>query len=150
RLFPGAGPSFFSARGGGKDMVRGLDTSDFPVDSVGWDDARVFCDKLSGLTQEQRAGRCYRLPTSAEREDAARAGNSAAYCFGDDPAQLDKYAWFKLNSGGRTWPVRSREPNAWGLYDMHGLVREWCADKVGTGGVERLLRGGSWKQDAEQ
>src|SRR5262249_21306741 len=85
RPFRGAGPSVFSARGGGKDVVRGLATSDFPVDSVGWDDARVFCDKLSGLTQEQRAGRCYRLPTSAEREYAARAGNSAAYCFGDDP-----------------------------------------------------------------
>jgi len=94
-----------------------------PVANVSWKDAVTFCEWLS-----KREGRSYRLPTEAEWEYACRAGAASAYCFGDDVKRLSEFAWFKENSGYRTHPVAKLKPNAWGLYDMHGNVWEWCAD----------------------
>jgi formylglycine-generating enzyme required for sulfatase activity len=99
-----------------------------PVDSVSWDESQGFCTELSGLARELTAGRRYRLPTQAEWEYACRAGSTTEYSFGDSEALLGKYAWYAGNSGRTTHPVGQKLPNAWGLYDMHGNVCEWCHD----------------------
>ncbi|MFO0165998.1 MAG: SUMF1/EgtB/PvdO family nonheme iron enzyme [Microcystis sp.] len=95
-----------------------------PVKSVSKDDAEVFCKQLSKLT-----GKNYRLPTEAEWEYACRAGTETRFSFGDDESQLGDYAWFIDNSDNVTHPVGQKRPNLWGIYDMHGNVWEWCADK---------------------
>jgi formylglycine-generating enzyme required for sulfatase activity len=153
----GKSPSYFSADGGGEEKVRGLDTSRFPVETVSWHEAVEFCRLLSELPEEKRAGRVYRLPTEAEWEYAARAGKATRFHFGDDPDErlLGDYAWYGGNSGGRTHPVKEKRPNPWELYDMGGLLWEWCADgkrqyeigfirdPVGPEISARVLRGGS-------
>ncbi len=130
-----------------------------PVETVSWEDAQVFLQRL----QEREKGKAYRLPTEAEWEYAARAGSTGAYCFGDDVSQLKEYAWYEANAGGTTHPVGQRKPNAWGLYDMHGNVWEWChdgrrtytsasvSDPLGptTKDAHRVLRGGNWYVDAQ-
>jgi len=124
-----------------------------PVVRVSWDDATAFCKALSS-----RTGRTVRLPTEAEWEYACRAGSTTRFHFGDDVnhTSLGDYAWYDANSGESTHPVGRKKPNAWGLYDMHGNVHEWCSDKYGdyrnakqidptgpaSGGV-RVFRGGS-------
>jgi hypothetical protein len=116
-----------------------------PVETVSWDDAVAFCLKLSALPAEKAARRVYRLPTEAEWEYACRAGTTTEYSFGDDERQLVDYAWFDDNSGARNHPVGQKKPNGFGLYDMHGNVREWCSDAyAGYGGRTMVLRGGSW------
>jgi formylglycine-generating enzyme required for sulfatase activity len=122
-----------------------------PVDGVSWNDATEFCKRLS-----QKTHQTVRLPTDAEWECACRAGVQTAYSFGDDPSALGDYAWNYSNSGGTTHPVGQKKPNAWGLYDMHGNVWEWCADWFGVDpkgpatdppgpatGTLRVQRGGS-------
>ncbi len=94
-----------------------------PVDSVIWDDAISFCDKLSQL-----GDLTFRLPTEAEWEYACRAGSQTAYHFGDLETDLVYYAWYSRNSGGKPHPVGMKLPNAWGLHDMHGNAWEWCND----------------------
>jgi formylglycine-generating enzyme required for sulfatase activity len=128
--------------------------SDRPVDNVSWDMATLFCAKLTEL--ERAAGRLppdygYALPTEAQWEYAARAGTTGKYA-----GPIDDMAWHLGNSGGTTQPVARKKPNAWGLYDMHGNVVEWCADWYAgypggavadpagpAGGVYRVNRGGA-------
>ena len=128
-----------------------------PVERVTWDEADAFCRRLSAMT-----GKAYRLPTEAEWEYACRAGATGRWCFGDEERDLRRYAWFEDNGLKRTHPVGQLEPNAWGLYDMHGNVWEWCSDWYAadlyaasaataatdpTGprtGRDRVMRGGSY------
>jgi formylglycine-generating enzyme required for sulfatase activity len=118
-------------------QVMGTDPSEFkgadrPVETVSWQDVTKFCRWLSDLPEERAADRVYRLPTEAEWEYACRAGSTTAYSFGDDPQQLGDHGWFGSNSGSETHPVGQKQPNAWGLYDMHGNVNDW---------FQRLVRG---------
>jgi formylglycine-generating enzyme required for sulfatase activity len=165
----GANPSFFqgeaalhqSGRTIEEEELSPADSSNHPVDNVSWEHAVEFCRKLSELPEEKKAGRVYRLPTEAEWEYACRAGSQTAFHFGDDPGSLGDYGWFKGNSGNQTHPVGQKKPNAWGLYDMHGNVSEWCNDWYGAyprgavtdpcgpkKGGDRVLRGGNWSIDA--
>ncbi|MCX7048138.1 MAG: formylglycine-generating enzyme family protein [Candidatus Sumerlaeota bacterium] len=131
--------------------------ADKPVENVSWNDAMEFCKKLS-----EKIGKTYTLPTEAQWEYACRAGSSGKYCFGDSESQLGDYAWYSGNSNQQTQPVKQKKPNAWGLYDMHGNVWEWCADwykdsydsgnqhnpQGPSSGQYRVLRGGSWNLNA--
>jgi formylglycine-generating enzyme required for sulfatase activity len=149
----GTNPSYFQKR-----VIRKSDSSMYPVEQVSWDDAVEFCKKLSDLPEEKAAGRVYRLPTEAQWEYACRAGSKSAYSFGASLKSLGDYAWFERNSDEHTHPVGEKKPNAWGLYDMHGNVWEWCSDWYGdypkvavsdpTGpiaGELRIQRGGCWR-----
>jgi len=143
--------------------------ADRPVENVNLEDCVEFC-KL--LTQKERSqgklpeGAEYRLPTEAEWEYACRAGAKTKYCFGDSETELGEYAWYSENSG-RPHPVGTKKANAWGLFDIHGNVWEWCGDAYGsysageaedpTGGApsmewgpgrNRIFRGGSWGSNA--
>jgi formylglycine-generating enzyme required for sulfatase activity len=138
-------------------VVKKVDSANHPVENVSWEDAVAFCKKLSELPEERAAGRVYRLPTEAEWEHACRAGSTTSYTFGEDRQELGEYAWLSSNAGSRTHPVVEKKPNAWGLYDMHGNVWEWCSDWYGpypdvpttdpvgpSTGSFRVYRGGSW------
>jgi formylglycine-generating enzyme required for sulfatase activity len=135
-----------------------------PVENVSWEESIRFCEALSAMEEEKKAGRVYRLPTEAEWEYACRAGQDTRFTFGDDPLKLPEFAWFKGNAdGSQSYPVKQKRPNAWGLYDLHGNVYEWCSDwyiaKVSTDAVkdpsgpangnERVMRGGSFREDVK-
>ncbi len=164
-------PSYFSAEGGGKEKVTGLDTGDFPVETVSWEDAVEFCKRLSALAAEQKAERVYHLPTEAEWEYTCRGGpvSSTPFHFGNSlsSAQANfngEYPYGGAAKGrylGRTEKVGSYPANRFGLYDMHGNTWEWCADWYDkdyyrNSPIEdpqgpksssescRVLRGGSW------
>lgn len=136
--------------------------SDRPVESVSWNMAMEFCHRLT--EQERVAGRLpegyeYTLPTEAQWEYACRAGTT-----GPHAGDLLAMAWHEPNNQGCTQPVAQREPNAWGFYDMHGNVYEWCRDRFASypGGAvvdyravedgptdrPRILRGGAWGSGA--
>ena len=138
----------------GEDDVK--QGSDYPATYVSHDDAVEFCQQLSA-----RENATYRLPTEAEWEYACRARSSATYSFSDTADQLEQYAWFAENARevGEQYAHRvgQKLPNAFGLYDMHGNVFEWCSDwseKYANGeltdptgpveGLARVVRGGSW------
>ncbi len=118
--------------------------------------------------RSEETGRVYRLPTEAEWEYACRSGTTTRYYFGDDSADLGDYAWYRGNTEGmgegRTHRVGEKRPNAWGLYDMHGNVLEWCSDWYGSdyyanspledptgpeSGSQRVARGGRWRSTAK-
>ena len=166
--------------------VMGENPSDFignnlPVETVSWYDAVKFCNRLS-----DKAGleRCYsestfecdfsrsgfRLPTEAEWEYACRAGTETMFYTGNNissddttSTDLDRAGWYYGNSNKQTHPAGQKEPNAFGLYDMHGNVWEWCNDWYNRGyytnspiknpcgpspSSARVLRGGSWFYNA--
>jgi formylglycine-generating enzyme required for sulfatase activity len=142
---------------GGKEAVKGMDSDEFPVENVSWDEAVAFCKKLSELPAEKKAGRVYRLPTEAEWEYACRGGASSyqKFHYGNSLSAALANCQAKLE---RTCKVGSYKPNSFGLYDMHGNVAEWCSDWYGldyygkspakdpTGpatGQERVYRGGA-------
>ena len=126
-----------------------------PMTQIRWEDAVAFCEKLNVLCAEQLpAGYRFALPTEEQWEYACRAGTTTALNSGKDLTQGDFFcpnlaevAWFQMNSGEHKRDVGLLKPNAWGLYDMHGNVWEWC---VCTTPVDdnplskRILRGGSW------
>jgi formylglycine-generating enzyme required for sulfatase activity len=130
-----------------------LEGSQDSENMVSWDDTVDFCKKLS-----EKTGKKVRLPTEAEREYACRAGTETRFSFGDDDTALRAYAWYAGNSESNTHPVGQKEPNPWGLYDMHGNVWEWCSDYYAdsyanakyedpqgpASGWYRVLRGGGW------
>jgi len=97
-----------------------------PVEQVSWIDAVEFCRKLS--TKEDKN---YRLPTEAEWEYVCRAGTTTAYYTGDEESDLSQAGWYHRNSGRKTPQVGQKKRSAWGLYDTHGNVWEWCADWYG-------------------
>ncbi len=146
-----------------------------PVEQVTWFDAVNYCNALTdrepGLTRAytvsgstvtwNRAANGYRLPTESEWEYACRAGTTTRYWSGEAESDLARAAWYFANSGSQTHDVKGKQANAWGLYDVHGNVWEWCWDWYATypagsqgsptvdpaGPVSetyRVLRGGSW------
>jgi formylglycine-generating enzyme required for sulfatase activity len=141
RALMGSNPSIFSG-------------DDLPVENISWEEAQEFARRLS-----QKTGKSYRLLSEAEWEYAARAGSQTEYSFGDTLEQLEHYAWYRANSGGRTHPVGLKRANAFGLHDIHGNVWEWvqdCWNGSYSGAPidgrawdqgdcsRRVLRGGSW------
>jgi formylglycine-generating enzyme required for sulfatase activity len=166
----GNNPSWFSANGKGKGEVVGLDTSDFPVETVSWNDAVAFCKKVSELPEEKRAGRVYRLPTEAEWEYSCRGGAKSYQVFSFGNSLSSTQANFNGNFPyggaakgpylGRTCKVGSYKPNGFGLFDMHGNIWQWCADwydakyysnsprqdpRGPAEGSLRVVRGGCWR-----
>lgn len=137
----------------GKNPSAFNDDPKRPVELVSWEAVQQFLTRLNGLA----AGGGFRLPTDAEWEYACRAGSTDHYA-----GNLDAMAWYQENSGGRTQPVKRKQPNAWSLYDMHGNVWEWCADWYAdsyrgaslrdptgpTRGSRRVVRGGGWSSAA--
>ena len=158
---------------------------DYPVDTVSWNQCREFIKVLNKWEGTNK----YRLPTEAEWEYACRAGSTTAFadgpitefsCITPDPA-LNAIGWYCANSGlknppgdFRPHPVKTKKPNAWGIYDMSGNVEEWCLDsckwrnawtgKIGVitdtyknniidplskTGTRRIIRGGSWNESAK-
>ena len=93
-------------------------SDEHPATFISWYDAMAFCHWLSAETGQE-----IRLPSESEWEYACRAGTTGAYA-----GQVSAMGWYQYNSSGRTHPVAQRQPNAWGLYDMHGNVWEWCLD----------------------
>lgn len=138
------------------------------VEMISYDDAIEFCRRASAEMRKAKLigdDEVIRLPTEAEWEYAARAGTSSRYSFGEDAKILGDYAWFHGNAAGNDPPVGAKQPNAWKLYDVHGYLWEWCADRWhddyrgapndGSAWNEgndqrRVLRGGSWKDEAEK
>lgn len=153
RTVMGADPSYFDACG-----------DDCPVEKVSWNDAQSFVMELNRM----EGANGYRLPTEAQWEYACRAGSAAAFANGDiteetsDDPNLNVIGWYYFNSNGQTHPVAEKQANAWGLYDMHGNVSEWCADWYDynypiepvtdpagpSTGSFRVLRGGNWNANA--
>jgi formylglycine-generating enzyme required for sulfatase activity len=138
------------------------------VEMVSWSDAQEFCRKVTAELRERkliREGEIIRLPSEAEWEYVCRAGTTTRWSFGDDERRLRDFAWYRGNSKGEDPPVGRKKPNAWGLYDMHGYIWEWCADTwepshdgVPTDGSpraardakERVIRGGAYDSTPDQ
>ena len=130
--------------------VMGKNPSDFrgpdrPVENVSWNDSQEFIKCAS-----QMDGRRYRLPTEEEWEFACRAGSTTDWGKrrNGECGPLETMGWYDGNSGRGTHPVAQKEPNAWGLFDMHGNVWEWCEDQWRPGFSNRVRRGGGWYNGA--
>jgi formylglycine-generating enzyme required for sulfatase activity/antitoxin component YwqK of YwqJK toxin-antitoxin module len=164
---------YLAVEGSNPSNFQSPEDTSRPVEKVSWINAVEYCAALT--ESAQTAGRCpatwsYRLPTEAEWEYAARAGTATRFSHGNDPGytSLTNYAWYSSNSGNTTHPVGLKAPNAWGLFDMHGNVWEWCQDSwdardddkdanypvgttidplVVTASPYRVMRGGSIVED---
>lgn len=149
----GANPSLFQGRTGGPSN---------PVESVSWEEAVRFCERLSEEPDEKRARRSYRLPTEAQWEYACRAGTTTPYSFGETLAP-DQGRFNGRDEG--TIAIGSYPANLFGLFDMHGNVWEWCADWYDeafyksaplrdpsgpASGKFRVMRGGSWRNGSDR
>ena len=148
----------------GKNPSHFTADSNRPVEKVTFFDASNYCAMIT--QRERQAGHLpdgfeYRLPSEAEWEYACRAGSTNLFAFGDDASAADQYAWTAENCDATTHPVGQKSPNAWGLYDMHGNVWEWCSDwfepypaaplsdPVGPATSKyKVFKGGGWNQDA--
>ncbi len=157
------------------EEIRGSNPSKFkgnellPVEKISWEQAVKFCKLLSERSEEKKTGRKYRLPTESEWEYACRAGTTTPFNFGSQfngtQANFDGENPYGTDTKGpylfRTIAVGSYPANAWGLYDMHGNVDEWCSDWYGAypkgsvtdpsgppTGLDRVYRGGCWVQNA--
>jgi formylglycine-generating enzyme required for sulfatase activity len=140
------------------------DAPDQPAITMTQFAARQYTKWLSGVLGQE-----YRLPSEAEWEYAARAGTTTAYSFGDVADDLDRYGWYAENADAETHPVGTKEPNPWGLHDMHGNVAEWTLDEFAADRYAalapgpqqawaivnwpqqlypRVVRGGSWLDEA--
>ena len=172
----GDNPSFFSKRKYCESSFTVISTDkgdinlcpNHPVERVSWIKVQEFINKLNKQenlsdcdgTPDSFSG-CYRLPTEAEWEFAARPGSKTAYYFGNNPDNLHDHAWFSHNSNSQTHAVGSKDHNDNGLYDVHGNVWEWVQDRYtkrlpdGTeplhisSGSFRVMRGGSWGSYAQ-
>lgn len=137
------------------------------VEMMSWQDANICCQKLTKLLQDRKliaVDEEIRLPTETEWEYACRAGTKTRYSFGDDTAPINDFAWYTGNAAGNDPPVGALKPNAWGLYDMHGYLSEftadrWTKDYTDVTGAARppqsdddkiVLRSGSWKDKADR
>lgn len=150
------------------------------VEMVRFSEAVSFCEKVTQAMREAKligADQEVRLPSEAEWEYATRAGTSTVYSFGDSADRLGEFAWFTGNAAGNDPPVGAKQPNAWGLYDAHGYLWEWCADDYAAtlslhpdqgeplkrahsdsssasstpnNEEQHVVRGGSWKDAASQ
>lgn len=106
------------------DFSEGMGKSGgYPANSMSQRTALMYCRWLY-----KKTGVFYRLPTEAEWEYACRAGSNSTYYFGNNPAELDKYAWYEKNSGDKYHKTGQKLPNAFGLYDMLGNLLEWTLD----------------------
>ena len=156
------------------EAVMGSNPSNFknagknaPVESVSWNDCASYILHLKVEILFQPSSRdiaLFRLPSEAEWEYACRAGTRTRFCSGDADEDLDRVGWYEANAGSSTHSVGKKAPNAWGLYDIHGNVWEWCEDVChidyqgapgdgtawlqGGDGSFRVLRGGSWDYGA--
>ena len=167
----GFNDSFYSNSGPVKELLQDMDCSRFPVDGITWFQAVEFCRRLSQAPAETAAGRVYRLPTEAEWEYCCRAGTTSVFSFGDtlSPSQANfngNYPFGNVPNGrflNRTTTVGSYKANAFGLFDMHGNLNEWCMDRFDRDyyrvspsrdprwpaqGASRVIRGGDWYSDA--
>lgn len=130
--------------------------ANLPIENVNWIEAMEFCHRLTQMERQRgrlKKGSAYSLPSEAQWEYACRAGST-----GDFSGEFDEMAWCSFNSGGKTHPVATRKPNAWGFFDMYGNVWEWCWDKYADSyfglavlnplgskkGPDRVIRGGGW------
>jgi uncharacterized protein (TIGR02996 family) len=152
--------SWFSPGHGGGGFVEGTDTGQLPADQIDWPQASDFCKAMNDLRAERAENHHYRLPTEAEWEYACRAWTTTAYHFGVE-LTYEEANFADAHCPRRTTAVGSYRPNAFGLYDMHGNVWEWCDDYWGenyedAGGVDpigpaigigHVIRGGSWADD---
>ena len=179
------GPTIIGYDDFSREPAEGEEQGKRPVEGVSWYEAVEFCNKLSeleGLTpfynidkinkdpnnKDEDGGKKwlvttnetangFRLPTEAQWEYACRAGTTTDWYFGSTESQLVNYTWYGTNSNYITHEVGKKLPNAFGLYDMHGNIFEWCWDWFGnyptsnqtdyTGaasGRDRVVRGGSW------
>ena len=144
------------------EMSFGMGKDGYPAISMTQHAANKYCEWLSA-----KMGHFYRLPTEAEWEYAARAGTKTVYSWGDDPALAKNYAWFENNSDFKYQKVGRKQPNPWGLYDIHGNVAEWVLDQFDqdytniaktpqdpwvkqTAPYGQIARGGSWDDKVEK